>query len=125
MEKGILASLQMLKYLHFNGTLVTHPLFVSVRCLQPEGLFKDPTDNTRYIHCQKGEPHTMVCPDEMTWDDSKKSCFGAGTCKTKRQPKLVRNCLTSRIMPNRYTLQVSLNIMTTLKYSINWTYRRT
>ena len=51
---------------------------VSVRCLQPEGLFKDPTDITRYIHCEKGEPHTMVCPDDMTWDDTRKSCFGQG-----------------------------------------------
>lgn len=22
----------------------------------------------------------MVCPDEMSWDDSKKSCFGEGAC---------------------------------------------
>lgn len=48
------------------------------RCLQPKGLFKDPLDNTRYIHCIKGEPHTMICPDDMVWDDSKKSCFGQG-----------------------------------------------
>nr|XP_058946642.1 uncharacterized protein LOC131774603 [Pocillopora verrucosa] len=48
------------------------------RCLQPEGLFKDPTDITHYIHCHKGEPHTMTCPDEMTWDDARKSCFGKG-----------------------------------------------
>ena len=61
---------------------MAHFLSVSVRCLQPEGLYKDPTDITHYIHCHKGKPHTMVCPDEMTWDDSKKSCFGAGTFKT-------------------------------------------
>lgn len=52
--------------------------FLPVRCLQPEGLFKDPTDITHYIHCHKGEPHTMTCPDEMTWDDVRKSCFGKG-----------------------------------------------
>ena len=52
--------------------------FFAVRCFQSEGLFKDPTDKTRYVHCHKGEPHTMACPDEMTWDDNRKTCFGEG-----------------------------------------------
>ena len=66
-------------YSHFIDFIISHLSFLcSVRCLQPEGLFKDPTDNTRYIHCEKGEPHTMVCPDDMTWDDTRKSCFGQG-----------------------------------------------
>ena len=64
---------------NLNQNLIKFNHFITVRCVQPEGLFKDPLDKARYIHCIKGEPHSMICPDEMVWDDSMKSCFGQGT----------------------------------------------
>lgn len=45
-----------------------------LKCIEPEGLFKDPSDKSSYITCEDGIAMRQKCPPESFWDEDIKSC---------------------------------------------------
>ena len=45
-----------------------------VKCLSPNGLFPDPTNEFGYINCTAGSAKRVPCGMGMKWEDETKSC---------------------------------------------------
>ena len=50
----------------------------SVKCLSPNGLFPDPTNEFGYINCTAGSAKRIPCGIGMKWEDETKSCQRKG-----------------------------------------------
>ena len=49
-----------------------------VKCLSPNGLFPDPTNEFGYINCTAGSAKRIPCEIGMKWEDETKSCQRKG-----------------------------------------------
>jgi hypothetical protein len=88
-----------------------------VKCLSPNGLFPDPTNEFGYINCTAGSAKRVPCGVGMKWEDETKSC----QLKGERMNVVLKVLKLPRISPTRLT-PIQLRAIISCSQLIKWMF---